>query len=361
MSDQPQQALFSTQAHVFQIDPDTKKSWIPISKQAVSVAYYYDSNKFMYRILSVDGAKALINSTITSGMTFTKTSQKFGQWSDAKANTVYGLGFATESDLNKFAEKFKEVKNNVKLGTPPASPRIPSHSIPSAPHINGKVTGGSLKSMSSNSTGSYEDEVQSPGSHRSSSSSSESQMKYENDRLKKALAQSSANAKKWESEFQTLKNNNARLTAALQESAMNVEKWKEQLNNYKEENSRLRKKLANSSGGGKSDSLSAVTELEQKLQETNTKLRRKEEEVNKLSQQSSEELLLLREKNAELARKLQRLEKDRTTEASTEEKMQKFTAQNSKLKHVDDVRAEMEFKLRELNSLQEKMNVLLKS
>ena len=54
---------------------------------------------------------------------------------------------------------------------------------------------------------------------------------------------SSANAKKWESEFQTLKNNNARLTAALQESAINVEKWKEQLNNYKEDNQRLRKKV----------------------------------------------------------------------------------------------------------------------
>lgn len=34
-------------------------------------------------------------------MTFTKTSQKFGQWSDARANEVYGLGFATEMDLNK--------------------------------------------------------------------------------------------------------------------------------------------------------------------------------------------------------------------------------------------------------------------
>lgn len=34
-------------------------------------------------------------------MTFTKTSQKFGQWSDVRANTVYGLGFATEAELNK--------------------------------------------------------------------------------------------------------------------------------------------------------------------------------------------------------------------------------------------------------------------
>ena len=34
-------------------------------------------------------------------MTFTKTSQKFGQWSDVRANTVYGLGFASEIELNK--------------------------------------------------------------------------------------------------------------------------------------------------------------------------------------------------------------------------------------------------------------------
>ena len=34
-------------------------------------------------------------------MTFTKTSQKFGQWSDVRANTVYGLGFSSEVELNK--------------------------------------------------------------------------------------------------------------------------------------------------------------------------------------------------------------------------------------------------------------------
>lgn len=54
---------------------------------------------------------------------------------------------------------------------------------------------------------------------------------------------SSANAKKWETELQTLKNNNARLTAALQESTANVEEWKKQLNAYKEENIKLRKKV----------------------------------------------------------------------------------------------------------------------
>ena len=45
--------------------------------------------------------QAVINSTITPNMTFTKTSQKFGQWSDVRANTVYGLGFGSEIELNK--------------------------------------------------------------------------------------------------------------------------------------------------------------------------------------------------------------------------------------------------------------------
>lgn len=54
---------------------------------------------------------------------------------------------------------------------------------------------------------------------------------------------SSANAKKWEIELQTLKNNNARLTAALQESTANVEEWKKQLAAYKEESARMKKKV----------------------------------------------------------------------------------------------------------------------
>lgn len=45
--------------------------------------------------------QAIINSTITPNMTFTKTSQKFGQWADSRANTVYGLGFSSESHLVK--------------------------------------------------------------------------------------------------------------------------------------------------------------------------------------------------------------------------------------------------------------------
>jgi len=395
--DQPQQPLYSTLAHVFQIDPDTKKSWLPVSKQAISVSFYYDSSKFIYKVLSVDGSKVLINSTITAGMTFTRTSQKFGQWSDAKNNTVYGLGFSSEADLSKFESKFKEMKGNVKTGTPPSTPKNPVHASTlnnstnnsttttatnnstvntsnntntnntNSNNVNGSVKSGSMKSgsvksMSTNSTGSLEDDVLSPGSHRSSSSATETQMKYENDRLKKALAQSSSNAKKWETEIQTLKNNNARLTAALQESSINVEKWKDQLNNYKEENMKLRKKLSSANNG---EASSAQTrELEKSLLDTETKLKRKEEELNRLSLHSSEELHLLREKNAELNQRIQQYENDQKESAQVknvaDERSRQTKHLETKLRQVNEIRTEMDTKLKEVNALQLKMSAVCK-
>ena len=97
-----EQPIFTCKAHVFHIDPKTKRSWLPASSAAVNVSFFYDSSRALYRIISVEGTKAVINSTITPNMTFTKTSQKFGQWSDVRANTVYGLGFSSEAELNKF-------------------------------------------------------------------------------------------------------------------------------------------------------------------------------------------------------------------------------------------------------------------
>lgn len=55
---------------------------------------------------------------------------------------------------------------------------------------------------------------------------------------------SSANAKKWEVELQTLKNNNSRLTGALQESTANVEEWKRQLQSLKDENNKMKLKVS---------------------------------------------------------------------------------------------------------------------
>ncbi len=67
----------------------------------VNVQIFHDSVKNVYRILSVDGSKVLINTIVTGRMIFTKTSQKFCQWVDSKANQVYGLGFVNENDLTR--------------------------------------------------------------------------------------------------------------------------------------------------------------------------------------------------------------------------------------------------------------------
>jgi homer protein len=67
----------------------------------VNVQIFHDSVKNVYRILSVDGSKVHINTVVQPRMTFTKTSQKFCQWVDSRANHVYGLGFASENDLTR--------------------------------------------------------------------------------------------------------------------------------------------------------------------------------------------------------------------------------------------------------------------
>lgn len=109
-----EQPIFTCLAHVFHIDPKTKRTWITASTKAVSVSFFFDSSRNLYRIISVESSRAVINSTITPNMSFTQTSQKFGQWSDVRANTVYGLGFSSEAELTKFVEKFQEVKEATK-------------------------------------------------------------------------------------------------------------------------------------------------------------------------------------------------------------------------------------------------------
>ncbi|XP_021700111.1 homer protein homolog 2 isoform X1 [Aedes aegypti] len=321
-----EQPIFSCNAHVFHIDPKTKRTWITASSKAISVSFFYDSSRNLYRIISVEGSKAVINSTITPNMTFTQTSQKFGQWSDVRANTVYGLGFASEAELGKFIEKFQEVKeatknalnkastngnstvtsanaspvtarssmsnsdsfdpNNVDAPIPatgnvPATIKTesPSHPPTNDALNNANTLSNELKQMSINSS----------SSDGMTTSSAEQQLKYENERLKLALAQSSANAKKWEIELATLKSNNLRLTSALQESTANVDEWKRQLHSYKEENQRLKiryqeleaSKGGSTTGGAPSGSAAATTEMADELRREIALLKSRIEDLEK--------------------------------------------------------------------------------
>ncbi|XP_013875766.1 homer protein homolog 1 isoform X2 [Austrofundulus limnaeus] len=234
-----EQPIFSTRAHVFQIDPTTKKNWVPTSKHAVTVSYFFDSTRNVYRIISLDGSKAIINSTITPNMTFTKTSQKFGQWADSRANTVYGLGFSSESHLVKFADKFAEFKEAARLAKERSQEKIELTSTPSQESAPGDLQS-PLTSESINGT---EEDRGAPGTPQHS----EARAEPSQNALPMSHSSSSI-SKHWEAELAALKGNNAKLTAALLESTANVKQWKQQLAAYQEEAERLHKRVPLSPG-----------------------------------------------------------------------------------------------------------------
>lgn len=51
-----ERAVFSIMAHVFHIDQETKKKWIPSSPNAVKVSYYHDPARKTYRIIAIDAS-----------------------------------------------------------------------------------------------------------------------------------------------------------------------------------------------------------------------------------------------------------------------------------------------------------------
>ncbi|XP_068924215.1 homer protein homolog 3 [Petaurus breviceps papuanus] len=294
-----EQPLFSTRAHVFQIDPATKRNWIPAGKHALTVSYFYDATRNVYRIISVGGTKAIINSTVTPNMTFTKTSQKFGQWADSRANTVYGLGFASEQHLSQFAEKFQEVKEAARLAreksqdggelTTPAL-GLSSHQVPPSPLIgtNGPGEDKLFRSQSADGPGPTERE-----------------------RLKKMLSEGSVGEVQWEAEFFTLQDNNNKLVAALREANTNVERWKEQLEAYQEETDRLRLRVAELEAQGPSETPgeSGKDGLSQRLEELEMLIKTKDEEIQVLkSQKGSHREAENEREREETLQKLQELE-----------------------------------------------------
>ncbi|XP_043990382.1 homer protein homolog 3-like isoform X3 [Gambusia affinis] len=222
-----EQPIFSTRAHVFQIDPTTKRNWIPASKHAVTVSFFYDANRNAYRIISVGGTKAIINCTVTPSMTFTKTSQKFGQWADSRANTVYGLGFATEQQLHQFSEKFKEVKDAARLAREKSQDKELANT---ALTIAAPQFSQSPPVMC----------VNGPEDKLFRSQSADITLASEKERIKKMLSEGSICEINLEAELFTLQDSNSKLVAALHEANANVEQWKKQLAAYQGETERLR-------------------------------------------------------------------------------------------------------------------------
>ncbi|XP_029929425.1 homer protein homolog 3 isoform X2 [Myripristis murdjan] len=297
-----EQPIFSTRAHVFQIDPATKRNWIPASKHAVTVSFFYDANRNVYRIISVGGTKAIINCTITPSMTFTKTSQKFGQWADSRANTVYGLGFATEQQLHQFSEKFKEVKDAARLAREKSQDKELANTALSiaAPQFSQDLS----------------DELQSPPvmcvngpeDKLFRSQSADITLSSEKERIKKMLSEGSICEMNLEAELFTLQDSNVKLVAALHEANANVEQWKKQLAAYQEETERLRDQVAElEAHGGQGPSDLLKDELTQSLEELESLLKAKDEEIHILQSKKTEYHVMEREREEALHR-LQEME-----------------------------------------------------
>ncbi|KAG7481402.1 homer protein homolog 1-like isoform X1 [Megalops cyprinoides] len=294
-----EQPIYSTRAHVFQIDPNTKKNWVPTSKHAVTVSYFYDSTRNVYRIISLDGSKAIINSTITPNMTFTKTSQKFGQWADSRANTVYGLGFSSEHHLVKFAEKFAEFKEAARLAKEKSQEKMELTSTPSQESATGDIQS-PLTPESINGT---DEERVTPDA----TPNSEPRMEPTQNAL--PFSHSANITKHWEAELAALKSNNAKLTAALLESTANVKQWKQQLAAYQEEAERLHKRVTELEcmSGQTNVIKSHKTELNQTIEELESTLKAKEEEMERLKEEVDNANQLQAQRDS-LAQKLQETE-----------------------------------------------------
>ncbi|XP_006786792.1 homer protein homolog 3-like isoform X3 [Neolamprologus brichardi] len=303
-----EQPIFSARAHVFQIDPTTKRNWIPASKHAVTVSFFYDATRNVYRIISVGGTKAIINCTVTPSMTFTKTSQKFGQWADSRANTVYGLGFATEQQLHQFAEKFKEVKDAARLAREKSQDKELANT---ALTIAAPQFSQSPPVMC----------VNGPEDKLFRSQSADITLSSEKERIKKMLSEGSICEMNLEAELFTLQDSNSKLVAALHEANANVEQWKKQLTAYQEETERLRDQVADLEAHGPSDLLK--DELTQSLEELEALLKAKDEEIHilqskkaeyhEMEHQRDEAIHRLREtemRNSDLERRIQNTEQN---------------------------------------------------
>ncbi|XP_016112725.1 homer protein homolog 1-like [Sinocyclocheilus grahami] len=161
-------------------------------------------------------------------MSFTKTSHKFGQWADSRANTVYGLGFSSEAHLSKFADKFAEFKEAARLA------KERSQELTSSPSQESAM--GDLQSPVTPESINGTDERVTPDAAFNTESRAEiNTVPFPHS--------STSMSKHWEAELAALKGNNAKLTAALLESTANVKQWKQQLAAYQDEAERLHKRV----------------------------------------------------------------------------------------------------------------------
>lgn len=394
--------MFSFRAHVFQVN-ENKVGWTDKAEQAIPISLVAtlanddpdqineQPNKRELRLIAnnYDG-ETVLDVNILAKTTFTKRSQKFGQWVDFtdQDQTLYGLGFNSEAELDKFAETFQQLQRDVfthsSFSQSPNQPITTSSLHSTQPisqqadrsatwnqqqHVNnvsetngrfGSGKGGaqimqqysntlshpghhqaqirrqqqpaqnngdlnvsnnngdSVAHVASNTLGyprsrstlglesktDYNNNNNnkttgktSPSAEISTISQNEwqivEQLKYENERLKQALEESSKNAGIWHNELANLRTNNIKLTQALQESKSHVEEWERELLSLRGENKELKLQVsALESSSGPEKSIEYKNDLQKYksyVDEFQTELRKKDDEIEDL-QKSMQEL-----------------------------------------------------------------------
>ncbi|XP_034386252.1 homer protein homolog 3-like isoform X2 [Cyclopterus lumpus] len=356
-----EQPIFSARAHVFQIDPATKRNWLPASKHAVTVSFFYDASRSVYRIISVGGTKAIINSTITPNMTFTKTSQKFGQWADSRANTVYGLGFSTEQQLQQFAEQFKEVKEAARLAREKSQERFelanPALNI-AAPELS--------QDLSEERHSPPLLTVNGPGEEKLfRSKSAEVELTAEKERVKKMLSEGSMCEINLEAELFTLQDSNSKLVEALQEANGSVEQWKKQLAEYQEETDRLREQVAELEAqlGPPAAGQAVGEELSRSMEELEALLSAKDQEICNLQSKKTDVGELEKERE-EAMQRLQDLERQNSDLEERVQSAEKTLASNREEQNQAEVEVRrvidvLDVKICDLNDLRQSLAKLI--
>lgn len=116
--------LYETKAHVFEINPETKSTWLAKREYPINISFVAkllnqneEASPRQLRELRIVGADSksrdiLLNSIIGPKTTFTNRSQKFGQWIDAQ-NHLYGLGFQFETELSEFMLTFTQLQQEL--------------------------------------------------------------------------------------------------------------------------------------------------------------------------------------------------------------------------------------------------------
>uniref|UniRef100_A0A914W7M3 WH1 domain-containing protein n=1 Tax=Plectus sambesii TaxID=2011161 RepID=A0A914W7M3_9BILA len=183
-----EQPMLTTSSQIFTLDTSgSSATWIEQSSQPVTVHLYHDSARQMYRLISVQGSKPVLNLAVSQSLVINKASSKFLQLVDPRNTAVFGLGFTDERELAKFVAKLTEVQNVLNDSTSEVeSPQKRLDLDHSTEHDTAPDVDNSLR--------------------------------VENARLKGALAESCNNAKKWERELAMLKEINKQLTEALKQA-----------------------------------------------------------------------------------------------------------------------------------------------